>query len=114
MLRSSETLDGWGGGWLKYGNQTFGVDLQLSATPVYEWYAIGLQGDASESTWAGSNLEDGGTFALWHSTAQAYLVHGYQFWGIGLNWYRVGGGSSATPTPTPTTQHGVKTEQVLT
>ncbi len=102
----------WGGGWLKYGHQTFGVDLQLSATPVYEWYAIGLQGDASESTWAGSNLEDGGTFALWNSSAQAYLVHGHQFWGIDLNWYRVGGGSPS-PTPTPTTQHGVKTERVL-
>lgn len=101
----------WGGGWLKYGHQTFGVDLQLSDTPVYEWYAIGLQGDPSERTWAGANLDDGGTFALWNSSAQAYLVRGYQFWGVDLNWYRVGG-STPTPTPTPT-PHGVKTERVL-
>jgi hypothetical protein len=49
---------------------------------------------------------------LWNSSAQAYLVHGHQTWGIDLSWYRVGGGSSPSPTPTPT-QHGVKTERVL-
>jgi hypothetical protein len=102
----------WGGGWLKYGNQTFGVDLQLSSTPVYEWYAIGMRGDSSENAWAGHDLTDAGTFALWNSSAQAYLVHGYQTWGISLKWYKVGGGPTATPTPGPT-QHGVKTERVL-
>jgi hypothetical protein len=102
----------WGGGWLKYGHQTWGVDLQLSNTPVYEWYAIGLQGDASEQTWAGTDLTSGGTFALWNSSAQAYLVAGHETFGVDLEWYRVGSG--ATPTPVPTqTQHGVKTEQVL-
>lgn len=34
--------------------------LHLSATPVYEWYAIGLMNDPSTRTWAGSNLTDGG------------------------------------------------------
>jgi hypothetical protein len=102
----------WGGGWLKYGNQTFGVDLQLSDTPVYEWYAIGLQNDPSERAYPGFSLTDGGTFALWNSSAQAYLVHGHQTWGVSLNWYKVGGGSP-TPTPTPITQHGVKTERIL-
>jgi hypothetical protein len=111
MKGQAVALRVWGGGWLKYGHQTWGVDLQLSDTPVYEWYAIGLQGDPSESTWAGHDLEDGGTFALWNSSAQAYLVHGHQTWGVDLNWYRVGG-SNPTPTPTPTPQ-GVKTEQVL-
>jgi hypothetical protein len=111
MKGQAVALKVWGGGWLKYGNQTFGVDLQLSSTPVYEWYPIGLRGDSSESAWAGSNLEDGGTFALWNSSAQAYLVQGHQTWGIGLEWYRVGGGSSPSPTPTP--PHGVKTERVL-
>ncbi len=103
----------WGGGWLKYGTQTFGVDLQLSATPVYEWYAIGIQqGDAGERTFAGASLTDGGTFALWNSSAQAYLVEGHQTWGIGLKWYKENGGSTASPSSTPTPQ-GVKTEQVL-
>jgi hypothetical protein len=102
----------WGGGWLKYGHQTWGVDLQLSPTPVYEWYAIGLQGDISESTRAGYDLGDGGTFALWNSAAQAYLVHGDQTFGVDLKWYKVGGGSP-TPTPTPPPPHGVKSESVL-
>ncbi len=112
MKGEAVALRVWGGGWLKYGTQTFGVDLQLSSTPVYEWYAIGLRGDASESTWAGLDLRDGGTFALWNSSAQAYLVQGHQTWGIGLEWYRVGSGTSPTPIPTPV-QQGVKTEQVL-
>jgi hypothetical protein len=111
MKGQAVALKVWGGGWLKYGNQTFGVDLQLSDTPVYEWYAIGSQGSASERSFAGYSLTDGGTFALWNSSAQAYLVAGDQTWGIGLKWYRVGGGSQPTPTPTPT--RGVKTEQVL-
>src|SRR6185312_9678401 len=110
MKGQAVALKVWGGGWLKYGHQTWGVDLQLSDTPVYEWYAIGLQNDPSERAYAGSSLTDGGTFALWNSSAQAYLVHGHQTWGISLNWYKVGGGS---PTPTPTPTHGVKTEQVL-
>ena len=102
----------WGGGWLKYGYETFGVDLQLSSTPVYEWYAIGRRNDPSDSSWAGSNLEDGWTFALWNSSAHAYLIAGYQTWGVSLNWSnKVGGSSSPTPTPTPI--RGVKTEQVF-
>ena len=113
MKGQAVALRVWGGGWLKYGNQTFGVDLQLSSTPVYEWYAIGLQSDPSENSWAGHDLTDGGTFALWNSSAQAYLVQGHQTWGIGLAWYRVGGGSTATPSPTPTQPQGVKTERVL-
>jgi hypothetical protein len=110
MKGQAVALKVWGGGWLKYGSQTWGVDLQLSDTPVYEWYAIGLQNDPSERAYAGYSLTDGGTFALWNSSAQAYLVRGYQTWGISLSWYKVGGGS---PTPTPTPSHGVKTEQVL-
>jgi hypothetical protein len=111
MKGQAVALKVWGGGWLKYGNQSFGVDLQLSSTPVYEWYAIGAQGNADENPDAGLSLTDAGTFALWNSSAQAYLVHGYETWGVSLKWYKVGGGSSATPTPIPT--HGVKTERVL-
>jgi hypothetical protein len=110
MKGQAVALRVWGGGWLKYGTQTFGVDLQLSDTPVYEWYAIGQQFDASENAWAGTGLTYGG-FALWNSSAQAYLVRGYETWGIDLKWYRPSGSPSPTPTPSPT--HGVKTERVL-
>jgi len=112
MKGEAVALKVWGGGWLKYGYETFGVDLQLSSTPVYEWYAIGQRNDPSDSSWAGSDLEDGGTFALWNSSAQAYLIAGYQTWGVSLNWSnKVGGPSAPTPTPAPT--RGVKTEQVF-
>jgi hypothetical protein len=110
MKGQAVALKVWGGGWLKYGDQTFGVNLQLSATPVYEWYVIGLENDSSKRTWAGADLTNGGTFALWNSTAKSYLVPGYQTFGVGLNWYD---GSSPSPNPTPTPTHGVKTEQVL-
>ncbi len=110
MKGQAVALKVWGGGWLKYGNQTFGVDLQLSATPVYEWYAIGLKNDPSKRTWAGSSLTDGGSFALWNSSAHLYLVPGYQTWGIGLQWYD---GALTSPAPTPVPTHGVKTERVL-
>lgn len=111
MKGEAVALRVWGGGWLKYGHQTWGVDLQLSSTPVYEWYVIGLQGDPSERAYAGADLTDGGTFALWNSSAQAYLVHGHETFGVSLEWYRVGNGSPS-PTPTPV-QHGIKTEHVL-
>jgi hypothetical protein len=110
MKGQAVALKVWGGGWLKYGHQTWGVDLQLSDTPVYEWYAIGLKDDSTKRSWAGSSLTDGGTFALWNSSAKSYLVPGYQTFGIGLTWFN---GVSGSPTPTPTPTHGVKTEQVL-
>jgi hypothetical protein len=111
MKGQAVALKVWGGGWLAYGNQTWGVDLQFSPTPVYEWYAIGRRNDASDSSWAGSDLEDGGTFALWNSSAHAYLLASYQTWGVSLNWSnKVGGSSSPTPSPT---QLGVKTVQVF-
>ncbi len=110
MKGQAVALKVWGGGWLKYGHQTWGgAQLQLSDTPVYEWYAIGLENDPGNHTWAGSNLTDGGTFALWNSSARSYLVPGYQELGVSLNWYD---GSPTSSNPNPT-QRGVKTEQVL-
>jgi hypothetical protein len=110
MKGQAVALKVWEGGWLKHGEQSFGVDLQLSSTPVYEWYAIGVKGDSTETAHVSAPITDGGTFALWNSSAQAYLVHGYQTWGISLNWYKVGGSSTTTVTQPV---HGVKTEQVF-
>jgi hypothetical protein len=111
MKGEAVALKVWGGGWLKYGHETFGVDLQFSSTPVYQWYALGMEGYPGLDTYAGSNLTDGG-FMLWNSAAQAYLVPGYQTWGISLTWYKPGSGPAPTPTPAPS-QRGVRTEQVL-
>jgi hypothetical protein len=112
MKGQAVALKVWGGGWLAYGNQTWGVDLQLSSTPVYEWYAIGRRNDPSDSSWAGSDLEDGGGFALWNSSAHAYLLASYQTWGVSLNWSNLVGNPAPPPPPSPT-QQGVKTEQVF-
>ncbi len=70
----------WGAGWLAHGTQSFGVDLVLSDTPVYEWYVVG-------NGTPGQNL-DNSTFALWNKSAGDYLVKGDQTWGVGLNWYQ--------------------------
>ncbi len=112
MKGQAVALKVWGGGWLRYGNETWGVDLQLSSTPVYEWYVIGQRNDPADRSWAGSGITDGsGTFALWNSSAHAYLLASYQTWGVSLNWSnKVGGSSSPTPSPKP---QGVKTVQVF-
>lgn len=112
MQGQAVALKVWGGGWLKYGHQTFGVDLQLSSTPVYEWYAIGQELDPSKGTWVGADLENDGAFRLWNSSAHAYLVPGDQTWGIGLTWSTGSVGSTPTPTPSPAPR-GTKTEQVF-
>lgn len=83
----------WGGGWLAYGDQTFGVGLILSDWPAYQWYILG---DAPLGSPFGSD------FALWNAAANDYqgdyLVHSDQTFGIGLEWYQktlpyAGGGS---------------------
>lgn len=88
----------WGGGWLTYGHQTFGIDLQLADTPSYEWYVVG-------GTAPGNPVESG-PYALWNKATGDYLVEGSQTWSIGLNWYQKtissqggsGSGSSTTNT----------------
>jgi len=89
-LMQAEVVALWvpSGGWLKYATQAFGVNLDFSATPVYEWYLI-----------AGSpgSTQFGPESALWNSTAKDYLVNGSEVWGIPLNWYQntlPGGGGS--------------------
>jgi hypothetical protein len=84
----------WGAGWLKYGHQTWGVDLVLSDTPAYEWYVV------NEGT-PGQNL-DSGEFALWNKSANDFLIKSDQTWGVNLDWYKktlpptggTGGGST--------------------
>ncbi len=77
MYGQAVALRVWGGGWLKYGNETWGVDLQLSSTPAYQWYVVGAP--------AGNPI-DQGEFALWNSANNAYLIASHQTWGVSLDW----------------------------
>lgn len=101
MRGQAVALRVWGGGWLKYGNQTWGVDLQLSDTPSYEWYVLGGT--------PGSPILDGAPFALWNSAAHDYLVYGDETWGVNLNWYQKTLPPPPPPPPPPPT--GVKAFQ---
>jgi hypothetical protein len=78
MRGQAVALRVWGGGWLKYSNQTWGVDVGLSDTPVYQWYVVGGQ--------PGSSITYGSDFALWNRAATAYLVSQHQTWGVSLGW----------------------------
>jgi hypothetical protein len=98
MKGQAVALRVWGGGWLRYGHNDLGVDLTLSDTVSYEWYVLGGT--------PGVTL-DSGTFALWSSAANDYLVSGHQTWGVSLNWYQKTQPSS--PPPTPPSPTGVRT-----
>jgi hypothetical protein len=87
MKGQAVALRVWGGGWLRYGQVTLGVDLVLSDTPSYEWYVLGgTPGLPIDGQQVGAG-RDGGSFALWNNAANDYLVLGEQVWGVGLNWY---------------------------
>jgi hypothetical protein len=77
MYGQAVALRVWGGGWLKYGHQTWGVDLKLSDKPVYQWYVVGAP--------AGTPIANG-QFALWNSATGRYLVEQHQTWGVSLGW----------------------------
>ncbi len=77
MYGQAVALRVWGGGWLKYGVQGLGVDLQFSDTPSYEWYVLGEP--------PGTSIPDGQDFAVWDSAAHDYLVFGHETWGVSLN-----------------------------
>jgi hypothetical protein len=84
---------------VKYGQQAFGIDLQFSGGPVYEWYVIGNASDPDSQTFAGQPLDWGNPVALWNSSAEAYLVYRHQVWGPDLDWYQVGGSIRTPPPP---------------
>jgi hypothetical protein len=93
MRGQAVALRVWGGGWLRYGHETWGVDLVLSDTPSYEWYVLGGT--------PGSAITDGSPFALWNSAANDYLVLSGQTWGVDLNWYQKTLPQQQNPPPPP-------------
>ncbi len=69
----------WGGGWLEYAYQTWGVSLHLVSTPVYQWYLLGAT--------TGTTL-DSSEFALWNSAADDFLVEHDQTYGPDIEWLK--------------------------
>lgn len=97
MQGQAVALRVWGGGWLKYGHETWGIDLVLSDTPSYEWYV--LSGPPGSSIYP--------DYALWNSAAKDYLVEAHRTWGVSLKWYQET--QSPPPPPPPPPPSGVKT-----
>jgi len=87
MYGQAVALRVWGGGWLKYGNETWGVDLVLSDKPEYQWYLVGAP--------AGTPVANG-QFALWNSATNRYMVAAHQTWGVSLDWKSDPGQSTST------------------
>jgi hypothetical protein len=83
-------------GYLKYGSRTFGVSLVPSAIPVYEWQVYG----EDKAIGAIMQAADATRVALYNATTSRYLVWGYQFWGIDLDFKT---GAPPSPPPPPTT-----------
>jgi hypothetical protein len=92
MYGEAVALRVWGGGWLEYAHQTFGVDLHLVSTPVYQWYILGgTPGDTVDSS----------EFALWDSAASDFLVEHGQTFGPDLEWYKKTLPPTTPPPPAP-------------
>jgi hypothetical protein len=98
MKGEAVALRVWGGGWLSYGQDSFGIDLHMSLSdaPSYQWYVVG--------DGAPGNSLDGGEFALWNKATGDYLVEGDQTWSINLNWYQK---TISQPSNPVDTAHGV-------
>jgi len=94
MLGQAVALRVWGGGWLAYGHETWGVDLVLSSTPSYEWYVVGVDRPGTPIDSRPAPLAD--EFALWNSRAKTYLISRYQTWGVSLDWYHPAGSAFGT------------------
>ncbi|WP_422754196.1 hypothetical protein [Micromonospora sp. WMMD708] len=77
-----------GGGYLRWGAQSYGIDLVWSATAVYEWNLI---------TTAGGQ-------ALFNRSRNDYVVYGSRPWGVNLIW---SGDAMVTPPDSGVT--GVRT-----
>jgi hypothetical protein len=61
------------GKWLRYGVRDYGVNLEWSNTPAYEWEII--------------RPADNTSFALYNRVTGNYLVFKPQTYGISLGWY---------------------------
>jgi opacity protein-like surface antigen len=56
--------------YVVYGKQTFGINLDFTSSPVYEWKVSQARG----------------AFSLYNTRARDYVVYGKRTWGINLVW----------------------------
>ena len=95
MYGEAVALRVWGGGWLEYAHQTWGVSLHLVSTPVYQWYLLGQT--------PGTTIDTSG-FALWNSAVNDFLIEHGQTYVPDIEWLK-----RTLPTgPPPTTSGGVR------
>jgi hypothetical protein len=88
----------WGAGWVKYGTEAFGINLQLSDTPSYEWIVLGGE--------IGKPIDDQ-RIALWNTKDKAFVVPGSRTWGVQMVWR-----GGAPTVPSATTPQGAKSVRV--
>jgi hypothetical protein len=73
------------GGYLRYRQGQYGIDLGWSRTPVYEWQFTGGRPGKPVRTWIGPrNIRQG----LYNKTRKAWLVYAAHNHGVGLNWHQ--------------------------
>jgi hypothetical protein len=87
MYGEAVALRVWGGGWLKWQDNTVGADVALSDAPSYEWYVVSgnLRPGAPIDSRPAYQADE---FALWNSRADAYLIYHYDTFGVSLGWWK--------------------------
>lgn len=77
------------GGYIYYKKREYGINLEFSRTPVYEWTVHGgnagtpvVPGKWGDSATAMSDVR----IALYNHTANCYMIYGEREYGINLKW----------------------------
>jgi hypothetical protein len=67
-----------GGGYVRYRVRDFGINLDWSSTPVFDWRIYGGTG----------TIRTGASVSLYNRTEADYMVNARRAFGINLCWYR--------------------------
>jgi hypothetical protein len=67
-----------GGGYLKYGERSYGINLVWSKTPVYEWEITGDK--------IGDEVQSGVKVGLYNRFIKNHVVYCARPYGINLKW----------------------------
>jgi hypothetical protein len=78
------------GGYLKYGEQGYGINLRWSRTPAYEWQIVGGERGQPVGTLIRSIGEYRTKVSLLNTTINKYVIYGRRENGISLVWTDIG------------------------